>query len=813
MLSIKSIGAAESDVAEYYEQLAQDDYYQIGLEPAGRWYGDLTGELELYGEVKSGQLGAMFKGCHPLTAEELTSNSGPQHKAGWDLTFSAPKSVSVVWAVADAQEREQIATAHDAAVIAAMNYLQKKAFSSRDRHRGDRVDRILAATFQHGSSRELDPQLHSHVLVANLAARGDGTFCAIDFDSRYKMAAGAVYRAELASRLFQAGYRVERDGKSFRLNGVGRSICDQFSKRRNQILERLQVSGHAGAKAAGVAALATRQTKVAVARSGLHDAWSQEAEALGLTDAELKRIKHQAQSIPAAGVDIDSILSTLTASSSTFTVMQLEAEIATEAQGQFSALQLEKLIEDTVKERLADSSKLGLVELRDHGERQRRSTTRYTTREILDLERGALTDAASRQNEARHSVRCAQTLADFPSLSEEQLTALMHITEKAGAVKVVQGLAGTGKSYLLKAAKESWERAGYTVLGAALSGKAADSLEQGSGIASQTLHSLLTELDTEQRTLKSTDIVVLDEAAMIGSRQMARLLTYVHAAGAKTVLVGDSMQLQPIDAGGIFRALSEKLGHAKLKHIRRQEMQADRQMVHDVIAGQTGAVLTSLKDRGMLQVHPGADVCEQMVEMWDQLRDAQNPAETVMLAGTRVDVRKLNQLARERLKAQSRLRSEITVSTEAGERQFAVGDRVVFTRNSRWVGVKNGQTGSLVDWQVDARGDIQLTVQVDSSRKVNFAIGKYNHLDHGYALSVHKAQGQTLDNALVMLSESMTDREWAYVATSRHRKHLRVFIDEEHMDSLESMLGRSRQKDISLDYQALDSVVTAEIEA
>src|SRR5690606_35604923 len=114
-----------------------------------------------------------FEGNHPLTGEGLTVNSGPQHKAGWDLTFSAPKSVSVAWAVADAEEREQIAAAHDAAVIASMNYLQRKAFTSRDRLGGSKVDRILAATFQHGSSRALDPQLHSHVLVANLASRGD----------------------------------------------------------------------------------------------------------------------------------------------------------------------------------------------------------------------------------------------------------------------------------------------------------------------------------------------------------------------------------------------------------------------------------------------------------------------------------------------------------------------------------------------------------------------------------------------------------------------------------------------------------------
>lgn len=800
MLSVKSIGAADSAVAAYYEQLARDDYYQVELEPAGRWYGQLADELMLHGEVKSGQLGAMFEGCHPLTGEGLAVNSGPQHKAGWDLTFSAPKSVSVVWAVADAEEREQIATAHDAAVIASMNYLQKKAFSSRDRRGGNRVDRILAAAFQHGSSRELDPQLHSHVLVANLASRGDGTFCAIDFDCRYKIAAGAVYRAELASRLVQAGYKVEREGKSFRLIGVERLICEQFSKRRNQILEHLQVSGHTGAKAAGLAALATRQSKVSVARSGLHDAWRQEAASLGLTGTGIKRFKHWTHGRPEADIDIDSILSTLTSSSSTFTVMQLEAEIATEAQGQLSAAQLEELIEDTVKERLADPSKLGLVELQNQGKEHRRGTTRYTTGEMLDLERAILAHAVARKSETTHSITCTGILANFPSLSEEQLTALSHITEDAGGVKVVQGLAGTGKSYLLQAAKESWEKEGYAVLGTALSGKAADSLEQGSGISSQTLHSLLAELDTDQRTLKSTDIVVLDEAAMIGSRHMGRLLSYVHAAGAKAVLVGDSMQLQPIDAGGIFRALSEELGHAKLEHIRRQEKLADRQMIHDVITGQSVSVLDSLEDRGLLHAHQGQQVCDRMVEMWNQLRNPKKPAETVMLGGTRADVRRLNQLARERLKTQGALRSEITIVTEAGERQFSVGDRVVFTRNSRWIGVKNGQTGSLVNWRVDERGDVELTVQADSGKEVVFSIDEYNHLDHGYALSVHKAQGQTVDNALVLLSESMTDREWAYVATSRHRKELRVFVANELVDILDSVLHRSRQKDIAPDY-------------
>lgn len=810
MLSLKAIGAANSDVAAYYEQLAQDDYYQVGLEPAGQWFGELAKDLLLFGDVQKGQLRAMFQGLHPLTNESLASNAGTQHKAGWDLTFSAPKSVSVLWAVADVEERQLFTVAHDEAVRAAMVYLQSRAFSSRDRMGASRVDEVLAAVFQHGSSRELDPQLHSHVLVANLAARGDGSFSAIDFDSRYKMAAGAIYRAEFASRLREAGYQIERDQKSFRIVGVDKWVCDHFSKRRNQILQNMQESGYIGPKAAGIAALATREAKVAVARIGLYDAWREEAAELGFVGVSVNKQSELGTAESIDKVNIDSVLRALTDSSSTFTIMQFEAAIAVEAQGRFDAVQVEKLIENTLISRVADPSKLGLIELRD-GKEQRRATTRYTTREMGDLETSLVAQAVSRQSETEHSVDCAQAIAAFPTLSDEQRSALKHITEDIGAVKVVQGMAGTGKSYLLKAAKDCWERAGYSVLGAALAGKAADSLEQGSGIPSQTLHSLLLQLDKGQRKLNSSDVVVLDESGMIGSRQMGRLLSHVHEARAKAVLVGDAMQLQPIDAGTIFRALAERLGNVKLEQIRRQEKSADRQMIHDVISGRTSEVLTSLNERGLLHIASKNDVFNKMVAMWDELRDIANPSETMMLAGTRAEVYQLNQLARNRLKDQNALRSEITIDTESGERQFAIGDRVVFTRNSKAIGVKNGQTGSLTGWQINERGDIQFTVQTDSGRQVSFSTGKYNHLDHGYALSVHKAQGQTLDNALIMLSESMSDREWAYVAASRHRQELRVFADRDQSDALSLMLSRSRQKDVTLDYVQPDPGADLEI--
>lgn len=402
--------------------------------------------------------------------------------------------------------------------------------------------------------------------------------------------------------------------------------------------------------------------------------------------------------------------------------------------------------------------------------------------------------------EKQHCTSCLTVLSDYPTLSAEQINALQHITENAGAVKVVEGLAGTGKSYLLRAAAQAWQQSGLTVIGAALAGKAADSQQQGSGIHSQTLYSLLSELDEGNRTLSSCDIVVLDESGMVGTRQMARLLDHIHQSGAKAVLVGDSMQLQPIDAGGMFRKLSKELGHASLTDIRRQEKSQDRKMIHDLIAGLSVDVVDQLHEQGQLKSAPAADIAAEMVRDWNLLRDLEKPGETVMLAGTRAEVRALNSLARESLKLQHRLHSEIAIETESGERQFAIGERIVFSRNSRGLGVRNGQTGTLTQWEVGRHGQINVTIQSDAGQRVQFDLDDYRHFDHGYALSVHKAQGQTLDNVLVLISESMTDRQWSYVAASRHRKELRMFVPSELSNELPQKLTRSRQKEVALDY-------------
>jgi Ti-type conjugative transfer relaxase TraA len=655
--------------------------------------------------------------------------------------------------------------------------------------------------------------LHSHCAVANIGIRLDGSVCAVDFDSRWKMAAGAVYRAELAAKLQELGLDIERDDKSFRISSVPENLCKIFSKRRAQIVEYAQRTGFTSAKSHDIAALATRKTKESSERGILAENWRREAEQAGYSPEAIQSMLEPKpnQAIPtrpATGKPITEIIASLTQNEATFTRPQLEAAIAIESQGHADALGISIAIQQAIEQGMASQEPLGLIQLEEpkHKYDPRRRAMLFTTREMLELEKEAIAVAVGQKEERRHVVALPDDL--LAGLSEEQAAAVRHITMEPGGVKCVRGLAGTGKSFMLARARQGWEDGGYTVVGAALAGKAADGLQAGSGIASQTLHSMLSDIERGTMALNDKAVVVLDEAGMVGTRQMHALLGHIQSAGAKLLLIGDPGQLQPIEAGGLFRRITEEIGYAGLTEIRRQESEADRDMIKNLIGGQAAEVIERLSEAGQLVVEKDDQVADAMVRDWLENRDTEKPGESLMLAGTRADVRKLNGLAREMLKGEHRLHSEITVETEHGEREFAVGDRVIFTRNSKQLGVKNGQLGTLESWKISAgTGALEFRVRMDGGDVVRVDPGQYGHLDHGYAMSVHKSQGVTADNVAVLVSEVMTDQEWSYVAVSRHRQRLRAFVPEGAAEELEVVIGRSRQKGLASDYVVRPEVV------
>jgi Ti-type conjugative transfer relaxase TraA len=436
---------------------------------------------------------------------------------------------------------------------------------------------------------------------------------------------------------------------------------------------------------------------------------------------------------------------------------------------------------------------------------------RFSTREMLAIEQRLERSAEQIAGRGQHRVSPASREMALAAgegrglaLAGSQRDALDHITGREDLALVV-GYSGTGKSAMLGVAREAWEASGYQVRGAALSGIAAESLEAGSGIGSRTIASLEHGWAQGRDVLTAHDVLVIDEAGMIGSRQMERVLSAAETAGAKVVLVGDAEQLQAIEAGAAFRALTERHGAAEITEIRRQREGWQREATRELATGRTGDALDRYEAAGMIRGHETREAARgALVDGWDAVRQARPEASQVMLAHTRADVAELNQLARARMRAAGggltpALGEDQVIQTDCGERTFAPGDRVMFLRNERSMGVKNGTLGTLE--RIDGAA---LTVRLDGAdrREVRFDVKDYAQIDHGYASTIHKSQGVTVDHGHLLASDGL-DRHAAYVGMSRHRETLAVHYgadDFKDRAQLDRTLGRERAKDTTLDY-------------
>lgn len=810
MMSFKSISNS-SQAALYYENLAVEDYYELGGEPSGYWVGQLKSAMFLAGEVKNGELGKLLQGYHPITGEALASNAGTDHKGGWDMTFSAPKSVSVAWALANAETKAAIQNAQKKAVKAGVRFLEKYAFSSRDRGEiSGSINQVIAAAYEHSTSRMQDPQLHTHVLVANLSLRTDGSVCAIDFDSRWKLVTGAVYRAELAYELQQLGFHIEPEmNKSFSINGIPKNLCDAFSKRRTAILEQAEKHGVTSAQGMQIATFATRENKTGeISRSQLFTQWQSEAIQLGY-QYDLVQQCQNFKSTEHSLLSPIEIFSELHQQMSTFTPQQLYHAVAVASQGHLNANGVNQYV-DTI---LHNSELVRLQAINHKLDRGLDQTElRFTTQAQLALEKHLLDQAKQRQYEMQHQIVVDSLLIEHANLTKEQKVALEHITMGKGAVKLVQGMAGTGKGYLLGVAQIAWKKAGFDVRGTALAAKAAQGLQQSSQISSQTLHSLIYQLDEGKTVLNDKTVLVIDEAGMIGSKQLAQILDHAEQAHAKVVLVGDHQQLQPIDAGGAFRLLAQNLGFSSLQNIQRQKELADRKIVMQLATGQSQQALDAIRKQGNFHVQPNQEkAIQNLIEDWWKIKMEQPSVSTLMLAGTRRDLYRLNQAARLKMYKSGQLGESCEIETILNDvhlfREFAVGDQILFCKNQRSLGITNGDVGTLKNIKINQDGHWQFQVEREDSKIVEFSLtddenikSAYTTIDHAYALSVHKAQGMTVDQAFVLSSEIMMDREWSYVAASRAREKTHFYCSAEIETLIEVNMGRSRQKDTSLDY-------------
>ena len=821
MLSIGRVLAGDERERYYLEQVGQgrEDYYAGEGDEGGVWLGSGAGSLGASGSVDEDGLTGLLRGRDPVGGGELRRVVREGGVSAFDLTFKPPKSVSLLWALSTPDVSAATRAAHDSAVRQALRYLEREACQGRrgtDGVRQVRAEGFVSAGFAHRTSRAGDPLLHTHVVVGNLARGEDGKWGALDSRLLYRHAktAGFVYqaalRAELTERLGVEWGPVRRGCAD--LAGVPRGVIEHFSQRRAEVLEHMRERGARSARAAEVAVLETRRSKEpALPVERLRELWRSRAAEHGLDRKAVdlligRELERRGERSPAPD--------DLTEQASTFTRRDLVQAVAA-AQADGAAVERVEALADELLARV-DVVELRPVDGRGPSER------RFTTTGMLAVERGLLDGADRRRAEgaglAVHEA-VERTLEERSDLSAEQAQAVRAMTRSGDGVQILRAAAGTGKTYALDAAKQAWERSGHQVLGCALSARAARELEDQAGIDATTIARLRGELE-RGRPLDEATVLVVDEAGMVGSRVLAKLAEHGSAAGAKLVLVGDDRQLPEIDAGGGFRGLADRLGCLELTEVRRQRHEWDREALDALRHGDVEKWALAYREQGRIIARPTADATRtELVGDW--WRAAQRPdVDAVMIAHRRTDVADLNALARALLRETGQLGdSELDV---AG-RRFAAGDQVVASRNDRRLGIVNGERGEVVAVDLDRRtAHLRLSGGVTVNLDATYL--DEGHLDYGYALTCHKAQGATVDRAFVLGSEQLS-REWGYTALSRHRYEARFYVvspasverclpglesDDPLAERLVEMLGDSHAKTLALDHVAVSEREPAE---
>ncbi len=804
MLSIGKLVSARY----YLDSVAKriEDYYAGVGEAPGLWLGQGSRSLGLGGEVAEGDLEPLLAGHGPDGTPLVSGKAAaPGRLPGFDLTFSSPKSVTLLFAIGDPRVSAAARGAHDQAVRQALGYLEAHAVRVRRGTDGVtvlRADGLVGAGFRHRTSRAGDPQLHTHVLVMNMARGPDGRYSALDGTALYAHArtAGFLYQAALRAELtatLGVGWGPVRRGVA-EVAGFTTAELAEFSRRRAEIDERMATLGTTSPRGAQVAALDTRQAKQPAGRRiavapldqvnakdyeveppALLDDWRRRARAIGLDDTVIASLTGPGR-VPAPldlGATSAALLGPegLTAYASTFDRRDVLRGLAERAAEGATVAELEGAADKVL-------ARPGVVRLDTPiaaGQRIRRADgrvvptaagVRYTTADLLAVETQLLEQANAR-TKAHVAVARPDTLemalAARPALSDEQRAMVTRLVTSGAGVEIVVGAAGTGKTFALDAARAAWQASGVTVIGAALSARAAAELQSGSGIESTTIARLLKDAADPRGRLGFGTAIVVDEAAMVGTRTLARLVTLAEEANAKLVLVGDPLQLPEIDAGGSFRALATRLGATTLVDNRRQSEGWERAALADLRAGRTTQAITTYDDHRRIHLAPTAEAAMlAMTADWWAARHAGSRA--VMIAARRSTIAQLNTLARSvRVDAGEVRGPEVTV----GERGYAVGDEVIGLRNDRRLGIVNGDIGTVTSVDPEKRA-ITITLAARRNRKSHSVVlppgYTARNLDLAYALTAYKAQGLTVDRTF-SLGDDTLSAEAGYTVMSRGR--------------------------------------------
>jgi conjugative relaxase-like TrwC/TraI family protein len=785
--------------AYYTRELATDhEQYLSGHgESPGRWYGAGASSLGLEGEASPAGFQAMFEGRDPTSGELLGRPHGRNAVPAFDVVLRPTKSVSILYGLGDPATGRVVLAAHRAGLAEAVGYLDEHLGARRGHGGVQHVSGqgVLAVGFDHRTSREGDPLVHTHLVIANRVRGPDGRWTALDGRDlyRHRLAADAIYRATYQrqlSRSLGVEWTPADSHGNRELQGVPEALVRGFSKRAGQIdaeLDRLVADGRERTpRLVKWTVQATRKPKQHETPDTLYGHWRAEATERGhdpdtlvrtVTDRTPDRDQDRTVSADAVGWLFDRVAGPdgLTATASTFARPDVLVALGAGLAG-VGRTELEELADRFLAERA-----VSVVADRALEER------RWSTPELLAVEQRLVASATGRTGEqtavaSHQAVR--EALAAHPTAGPDQKAMVRDVCQGGAGVAVVVGRAGTGKTFALGIARHAWQLDGYRLLASAPTGIAAMSL-QGEGFEEvATCDRLLGDLDRGQAQLDARTVLVVDEAGMLGSRKLTRLLAHAQQAQAKVVLVGDDRQLAPIDAGGGFRALRLRLGASELTENRRQQQAWEREALELVRSGLVEEAVAAYRahDRVVAADSKPAATLALLSDWSTAYQEAErDPAqEVVVLAARRAEVDRLNTLCQELLAARGRLGPE---RLQVEDRQLAVGDRVVCGHNAiAELGVANGSRGTItaldphtrtLTLRLDAYGG--RTVTLPRSYLDGRGRGERNRrVDLAYATTGHRAQGLTRGRALVRLTGT-EDVNWLYVQLSRARQDTRLY--------------------------------------
>ncbi len=801
----------------YVREIAKDreEYLSGQGESPGEWLGGSAAALGMRGECSAEEFQRVFAWRHPQTGQQLGRAPRSDAMPAWDLVLRPVKDVSVLYALGDDRTRRAARDAHQVGLQAAVDYLNGQVGTRRGRGGAEHVggEGLLAVGFTHRTSRAGDPLLHTHLVIVNRTLGPDGQWRTLDSRDllHHRLAADAVYRAAYQTELTRSlGIRwseADRWGNRA-IQGMPTELVAAFSKRHQQItaeLERLE--REEGKPRTGrliqYVAHATRPPKTHDTPETLHGRWQQEARELGidperLTDAVTGRqreLRESALDGRMLGRVFERLAGPegLTEQASTFArrdvVAALVAHLPADAAGVVGSAELEAMADRFLEERAV--SVMG-----EHAAGERH----YTTPALLSIEQRLLEAAVGRTGE--QTATCSHdtlraTLAAYPSIGEDQAAMVRDLTQGGGGVALVVGKAGTGKTFTLGVARHAWQLDGYTVVGTAPTGIATVCLGAEGFEEVATVDRLLGELDGAGRggrrgpgrgrddvgpVLDARTVLVVDEAGMLGSRKLARLLDHAERAGAKVVLVGDDRQLASIEAGGGFRGLRLRLGASTLTENRRQVETWEREAVEHLRNGDLDQALAAYREHGrMVAAETPGQLKETLVAEW--WRGFQQGERIAILAYRRCEVDQFNTACQQLRDHAGQLGAE---RLQVGDRSFAVGDLVVCGKNAlRSLGVANGSRGQVLAVDREQR---TMTLRLDNDQQATLPCDYLDQrpswwlrgnpdrrtLDLGYATTGHRSQGVTLDRALVRVAGA-EDHQWFYVAATRGARETTFF--------------------------------------